>query len=93
MCIRTGSQQFNNDRRDCAVGTYFDTNHKACLSCPDGCLTCQDCYRCQVCRPEFIYEPKSQKCFEFCGDGRRFNVECDDGNNEDGDGCSRDCKI
>lgn len=30
---------------------------------------------------------------EFCGDGKKFVVECDDGNNEDGDGCSLDCKI
>ncbi len=29
----------------------------------------------------------------MCGDGKRFTLECDDGNNEDGDGCSRDCKI
>jgi cysteine-rich repeat protein len=30
---------------------------------------------------------------ERCGDGRRFVHECDDGNNADGDGCSRDCRI
>jgi cysteine-rich repeat protein len=29
----------------------------------------------------------------MCGDGKRFILQCDDGNNEDGDGCSRDCKI
>ena len=30
---------------------------------------------------------------EKCGDGRRFVVQCDDGNNRPGDGCSPDCKI
>ena len=29
---------------------------------------------------------------EICGDGRNLGqFECDDGNNRDGDGCSRDC--
>jgi cysteine-rich repeat protein len=41
----------------------------------------------------FAYDPITQKCFEMCGDGKRFILQCDDGNNEDGDGCSRDCKI
>jgi cysteine-rich repeat protein len=30
---------------------------------------------------------------ELCGDGLRYSLECDDGNNIDGDGCSRDCRI
>lgn len=29
---------------------------------------------------------------ELCGDGKKFGLECDDGNNVDGDGCSLDCK-
>lgn len=56
-------------------------------------MSCSDCYTCNICRPEFVYNPSCQKCFEICGDGKRFNLECDDGNNEDGDGCSRDCKV
>ena len=32
-------------------------------------------------------------CLERCGDGVKFVLECDDGNNADGDGCSRDCHI
>ena len=32
-------------------------------------------------------------CIENCGDGKKFVLACDDGNNNDGDGCSRDCKI
>ena len=30
---------------------------------------------------------------EKCGDGKRFRLGCDDGNNENGDGCSMDCHI
>jgi cysteine-rich repeat protein len=29
----------------------------------------------------------------MCGDGKRFVLECDDENNFDGDGCSKDCRI
>ena len=64
-----------------------------CLPCPDGCLSCFDCYRCRYCKPEFIYNPLTEQCVEHCGDGHKFVLECDDGNNRDGDGCSRDCKI
>ena len=28
-----------------------------------------------------------------CGDGRRFTLPCDDGNNNNGDGCSSDCRV
>ena len=29
----------------------------------------------------------------MCGDGRKFVLGCDDGNNLDGDGCSQDCRV
>jgi cysteine-rich repeat protein len=32
-------------------------------------------------------------CAEICGDGKRFEYECDDGNNINGDGCSDSCFI
>ena len=32
-------------------------------------------------------------CGELCGDARRFALQCDDGNNVDGDGCTYDCKL
>ncbi|KRW99700.1 Insulin-like growth factor binding protein, N-terminal [Pseudocohnilembus persalinus] len=37
----------------------------------------------------------NQSCEEICGDGIRITdtIECDDGNNEDGDGCSSNCKV
>lgn len=34
-------------------------------------------------------------CLEVCGDGVRPTdfIECDDGNTDDGDGCSSKCKV
>ena len=32
-------------------------------------------------------------CPQTCGDGRRFEYECDDGNLRDGDGCDSQCFI
>lgn len=93
VCIKAGSQVGNDSPNNCAVGTFFNTAHKMCLACPDGCLSCSDCYNCRVCKPEYRYDSVSQKCFELCGDGKKFDLECDDGNNVDGDGCSRDCRI
>ena len=83
----------NDTSADCAVGTFFDTQQKKCLACPDGCLTCSDCYTCEVCSPDFIYDATSQLCIERCGDGKRYNVECDDGNNNPNDGCDVSCNI
>lgn len=34
------------------------------------------------------YSPVGWSCEETCGDGVVINAECDDGNREDGDGCS-----
>ena len=30
---------------------------------------------------------------EVCGDGKRYNLGCDDGNTNSSDGCSIDCKV
>lgn len=73
ICVRNGQQPGNENPNSCAVGTYFDSNQRACLACTDGCLSCSDCYRCRICRPEFIFDSATEKCFEMCGDGKRFS--------------------
>ena len=83
----------NDVAADCSVGTYFDSQQKKCLACSDGCLSCEDCYTCEVCSPDFIYDPVSQLCIERCGDGKRYTHECDDNNNDNGDGCNMACQI
>lgn len=77
----------------CNVGTYFDTQLQKCLPCSDGCLSCKTCYDCTQCRPDYTLDAKSGLCLEVCGDGKRYTLECDDGNNVDGDGCSKDCRV
>lgn len=77
----------------CNVGTYFDTQLQKCLPCSDGCLACKTCYDCTQCRPDYTLDAKSGLCLEVCGDGKRYTLECDDGNNVDGDGCSKDCNV
>ena len=90
QCVSEGSLIGNDDSK-CGVGSYFDPNHRKCIACSDGCLSCVDVYTCTQCRPEFLFY--QGLCLERCGDGFKFNLECDDGNNDDGDGCSRDCRI
>lgn len=88
------NQNDGNDRQaDCLVGTFFDSQQKKCLACPDGCLSCSDSYTCQTCNPDFTYDFASQLCIERCGDGKRYASECDDGNNRPNDGCDVSCKI
>ena len=36
---------------------------------------------------------KSGACSELCGDGLLLDLQCDDGNTDDGDGCSQNCII
>jgi cysteine-rich repeat protein len=39
-----------------------------------------------------MVQGSSGECVEKCGDGLNFGMlECDDGNNMDGDGCSSVC--
>lgn len=87
------NQNNGNDTPDsCSVGTFFDTQQKKCLRCPDGCLKCSDCYTCQMCSPDFNFVAASGLCEEKCNDGKRYILECDDGNLVAGDGCTN-CKI
>jgi cysteine-rich repeat protein len=89
----TGVVPANRPRNRCSVGTFFDGFEQKCQLCSDGCLSCKDCYQCQQCRPEYTFHAATKTCLEICGDGKRFSLQCDDGNNVNGDGCSSDCKI
>ena len=40
-----------------------------------------------------MYGQKASYCSEKCGDGKRFELDCDDGNTKSGDGCSKDCLV
>jgi cysteine-rich repeat protein len=45
---------------------------------------------------EEFTENGERKCREICGDGilvKKDSDKCDDGNNNNGDGCSSDCQV
>ena len=75
------------------MSTFFAPQQKRCLPCPQGCLSCESSYKCTQCSVDFNFNIASDLCIEFCGDGKRYNLPCDDGNNNDGDGCSRNCEV
>lgn len=65
-------------------------NGNTCLNCPAYCQSCQSSFTCLNCQAGF--DLIGNVCQEKCGDGRRFVVECDDGNVRNGDGCSSTCR-
>ena len=77
----------------CPKGTYWDQQQLRCLPCKTGCATCPDCYSCSTCSLGFFKKAGEAFCDEICGDGLKFVSDCDDGNNQDGDGCSSTCEI
>ena len=50
---------------------------------------------CKVCSEVEGYHitASTNTCSELCGDGKLFDYQCDDGNQLDGDGCSKNCII
>mmetsp|Transcript_15987 Transcript_15987/g.15913 ORF Transcript_15987/g.15913 Transcript_15987/m.15913 type:complete len:356 (-) Transcript_15987:131-1198(-) len=41
-----------------------------------------------------LFSKLSSNCIEICGDGRNMGqAQCDDGNNNNGDGCSSSCEV
>lgn len=76
---------------NCPNSTYFSTAVNGCQSCIPFCTTCQNSYSCFQCLDGFTIN--FAQCVEVCGDGKRFQLPCDDGNQQGGDGCSVDCQI
>jgi len=67
-----------------------------CTSCPNGrYLTAGNvCALCDTVLSDSMITGSSGACIEVCGDGKNFGNEmCDDGNLEDGDGCSSTCEV
>jgi cysteine-rich repeat protein len=46
-----------------------------------------------ACPENFVHDPTGVFCVEACGDGKLFELECDDGNLENGDGCDYTCQV
>lgn len=95
----------SNQYADYAVGicrncdptclTCSNGSANGCLSCPTGIslTTLGYCYNCSA--TPGLYLLRDGNCGEICGDGLNImnSTECDDGNNENGDGCSNTCKF
>lgn len=81
--------------------------HYSCLTC-DGSLSA-DCLSCDPadnrtksgsrcpCDVTFleigVQQDGTGTCVEICGDGLKFDFQCDDGNTADGDRCSSVCTV
>ncbi|KRW99950.1 Insulin-like growth factor binding protein, N-terminal [Pseudocohnilembus persalinus] len=88
---------------------YCNDNCRTCQTTSTNCQSCLDnyilsggaCYTCDT-FTGYISDPNFKgtvtavsDCLEICGDGIRVSIdyECDDGNNQDGDGCNSKCQI
>ncbi|CAK58869.1 unnamed protein product (macronuclear) [Paramecium tetraurelia] len=70
-----------------------DGCYKCKFHCPDHCEIC-DQGKCKLCEQGFELNVILNQCLTYCGNGMvSQQEECDDMNKEDGDGCSRFCKI
>lgn len=85
---------FNNGictKGTCDPGSFYDSTANLCKRCLPFCNSCVTDKACAICQDGF--NPVSGYCTEVCGDGKRFVLPCDDGNNVNGDGCSSTCQI
>lgn len=92
----------------CSLGYYVDPK-KGCKSCSDlfigsincnitSSSSCKSGYKlvnnkCVSCNTITGYTVSNGECKEICGDGILIYLQCDDGNNQNGDGCSENCLI
>ena len=77
----------------CDYGHYISPM-EVCAQCRiEGCLDCDSAENCVECDNNSYYLTDGGTCDEICGDGILFNLECDDGNTESGDGCSSSCTV
>lgn len=92
---------------NCPTGEYLSPQDGNCYSCTEYCSVCDISSLCNQCDSTFVlgddkkcrcsyegYSIQSGFCKEICGDGiNKGQVECDDGNIIDGDGCNINCEI
>lgn len=69
-----------------------EENENRCTSCPNGryMTEANKCEKCETFWKGAMMMGSSGACLEQIGDGMNFGMQqCDDKNNNDGDGCSR----
>jgi proprotein convertase subtilisin/kexin type 5 len=82
----------------CVAGMYL--NGTICRPCSAYCASCTDENTCKQCTSGFSLSSVTltptmiiSMCEEICGDGKRYEYDCDDGNTINGDGCNDQCQI
>ena len=92
-CLAT--QYFDADTKSCSAcptGCEQCTQKGVCLACKATHLRLNGGKTCLVCAGNDGLIASATKCTEKCGDGKHLGAfQCDDGNNENGDGCDSQC--
>ncbi|CAD8077791.1 unnamed protein product [Paramecium sonneborni] len=94
------------DCQQCIDGYYLDNDFsckicsahcKTCIQSENKCVECKfqtDKKECITCIASAGYTIIDNECVTICGDGIRTTQEqCDDGNSDNGDGCSSYCTV
>jgi len=76
---------------NCPASTFYSSATNSCQNCIGFCTSCQDSSSCQQCISGFNLT--NGQCVEICGDARKFQLPCDDGNRLRGDGCNSNCQV
>jgi len=50
----------------CTQGTYYNLTTLQCVNCPDVCTECENITKCTSCKPGFMLNKDSYKCYDPC---------------------------
>ncbi|CAD8213956.1 unnamed protein product [Paramecium pentaurelia] len=94
VCTSKCGDGYTVGSEQCDDGNYieFDGCYQCSFSCHQKCLNCFQglCLQC-----EFGYLEDGSQCHNICGDGNLIQQveQCDDGNQQNNDGCSNTCEV
>lgn len=91
---KTCSSSSTCDTCDPTKNLTYNSNSKACVCVSGYTLSGSACV--QVTNTTSCsagYTKSGSNCVEVCGDGKLYELACDDGNSEDGDGCDQNCNV
>jgi cysteine-rich repeat protein len=80
-CDDTKNFVFNTNTNVCVCKSGYTLSGSTCVEVTND-VNCSE-----------GYTKSGSTCIEICGDGKLYEFACDDGNQEDGDGCDRNCAI
>lgn len=101
MTNKCGCADFNKYLSQSSCLTFAGcTSVQHSTNIPDFCSVCDSQNNFEFiienntcrCKTNYTLNESSITCVDLCGDGIVIDLECDDGNKIDGDGCSSTCK-